>query len=1257
MTESFENGGSIPTGWEIETLAPNNAITFPTSTSYPVGYVAYNGTYLVRFNSYENGNGVIRLKRTTPISTIGSTNVNVNFAWLESSGFSTANDRVEVEWSLDGTTWTSAGTFPRYNANSGWKIRNQQLPFLTTGQATLYIAFKFTSEFGNDCYLDLAKVFRSNTSVCVNTSASYQTESGMTAYGWAVSSGGTITSGSGTSSITVLWSATGSHTVSVNYTNPSGCKGNTPTSMTVAVNPLPVPTISGPTSVCVHDTVIYRTQKNMASYLWTISSGGTIHGLTSDSLISVTWDTAGLPANRWVKVAYTNTNGCSGTTPVPYSVTVNPLPTPTISGPIALCRTTIGTYQTEQAMTGYSWTVSPGGVILAGLGTRTITVRWDSAGAKIVSVNYINLSGCDALAPTVLPITIHPLPVPSISGADSTCLNTTGNVYSTEAGMLNYIWNVSTGGVVTAGGTTASPSVTITWTTLGSHSVSVIYTNPLGCTAATATILPVLVSPVPAPQLFGPNIACAQSTGHIYSTQPGMAAYYWSVSPGGIITSPTDTSAILVSWNTIGNRYVTVNYTTPAGCTGTIPDTMAVIVQSRPSPTISGPASVCEATGGHIYSTEPMNTGYQWTLSGGGTIISGFGTNVITVTWDTAGARQVMVNYTSPSTGCNALTPTSYAVFVKPKPIPVITGPTPVCKGISGNTYTTQSGMLNYIWNVSSGNTTTSGGTPGSNFITVTWNVLDTQTVSVNYTALNGCTSQTAATYKVKVNPLPTPTIGGPDTVCVNTTGNIYGTQPGMFSYIWAVSAGGTITSGAGTDTITVTWTLAGARSVSVNYTDSNGCTAAAPVVYNVHVLTLPVPIITGPASACKGSAGNTYTTASGMTNYQWVISNGGTITAGGSDSVNFVTVTWDSAGAQTVSAGYTNATGCTSAPLSVYTVTVHPLPTPTISGESSACVDGGNYTYTTETGMTGYIWTTSSSGQIISGQGTPQVQVNWLATGSQWVGVNYTNATGCTAATASTYTVTVDGVPGQMGAVSGIDTICGVATGISYSANPIANVLAYNWTIPPGAIITSGAGTTTILVDYPETATSGNVTVTASNACGNGAPSVPLEVTVTQIPPAPAITLLGDMLQSNMNTGNQWFLNGSPIPGATGSTYLAVEEGDYWDHVSINGCSSDTSNHIYVLITGVENHQLESISLYPNPNDGTFTIRFSQGADESYEIIVVNQLGMKVTEKRLLVKQGNTEHQIDLRPLPIGVYTILISGETKRVVRKIIVK
>jgi hypothetical protein len=60
-----------------------------------------------------------------------------------------------------------------------------------------------------------------------------------------------------------------------------------------------------------------------------------------------------------------------------------------------------------------------------------------------------------------------------------------------------------------------------------------------------------------------------------------------------------------------------------------------------------------------------------------------------------------------------------------------------------------------------------------------------------------------------------------------------------MTGYTWTVT-GGSITSGAGTNSIVVTWGAVGAGVVSVNYTNGNQCTASSPATRNVTVSPLP---------------------------------------------------------------------------------------------------------------------------------------------------------------------------------------------------------------------------------------------------------------------------------------------------------------------------------------------------------------------------------------------------------------------------------
>lgn len=65
----------------------------------------------------------------------------------------------------------------------------------------------------------------------------------------------------------------------------------------------------------------------------------------------------------------------------------------------------------------------------------------------------------------------------------------------------------------------------------------------------------------------------------------------------------------------------------------------------------------------------------------------------------------------------------------------------------------------------------------------------------------------------------PTPSLTGNTTVCPNSSGNIYTTEPGRTNYDWDI-IGGTITAGGGSNdnTVTVTWTAAGMQQISVSY-------------------------------------------------------------------------------------------------------------------------------------------------------------------------------------------------------------------------------------------------------------------------------------------------------------------------------------------------------------------------------------------------------------------------------------------------------
>ncbi|PLX04326.1 MAG: hypothetical protein C0594_09290, partial [Marinilabiliales bacterium] len=167
-SEGFENGGSIPNCWSVETVTDSDSdaeITFEMSTSNPTGGSPDEGSYLVRFNSYSNDVGdELRLISQT-LNTTGNSNLEVHFAMFEDNGYSSNNETVTLQWSTDGSIWNTVDTYNRYNASGNdWSDKVSYLPIGAENQSTLYVGFLFYSDWGNDIYIDDVVIIEGNDS-------------------------------------------------------------------------------------------------------------------------------------------------------------------------------------------------------------------------------------------------------------------------------------------------------------------------------------------------------------------------------------------------------------------------------------------------------------------------------------------------------------------------------------------------------------------------------------------------------------------------------------------------------------------------------------------------------------------------------------------------------------------------------------------------------------------------------------------------------------------------------------------------------------------------------------------------------------------------------------------------------------------------------------------------------------------------------------------------------------------------------------
>jgi uncharacterized repeat protein (TIGR03803 family) len=275
-------------------------------------------------------------------------------------------------------------------------------------------------------------------------------------------------------------------------------------------------------------------------------------------------------------------------------------------------------------------------------------------------------------------------------------------------------------------------------------------------------------------------------------------------------------------------------------------------------------------------------------------------------------------------TGPNGKNPTFTQFFALENTPPILCG-SPVdvsCNGGSNGSVniTVYSGTapLTYSWNNSATTQNINGLTPGTYAVTVT----------------DAASNTVAGSWQVKMpDALIASTLVVSNIDCFGgNTGSVTVSAAGgnpPYNYSWSTIPGQTTQTASGL--------TAGTYLVTV--TDVKNCSAVSSVT-----LTQPsqwMPGLTGATSVCQNITGNTYFTESGMSNYQWVISNGGTATSGGTTSDPTITITWNTPGAQSVTVGYYTPAGCTNTnslmvevnPLLPVSISIAPSANPAVAG------------------------------------------------------------------------------------------------------------------------------------------------------------------------------------------------------------------------------------------------------------------------------------------------------------------------------------
>ncbi|MFM1746314.1 MAG: hypothetical protein RLZZ630_2251, partial [Bacteroidota bacterium] len=304
------------------------------------------------------------------------------------------------------------------------------------------------------------------------------------------------------------------------------------------------------------------------------------------------------------------------------------------------------------------------------------------------------------------------------------------------------------------------------------------------------------------------------------------------------------------------------------------------------------------------------------------------------------------------------------------------------------------------------------------------------------------------------------------------------------------VPTGFTITSGQGSSTISVSFTGMAVQSgirglLCALSTDacSSQVYSCANIDYQVAAPVTP-PSISGPTKVCPGdTAIYSIAAVARASSYNWTVPTGVYIISGQGGQVLAVAI---GAGFQGGVFSVVASNVCGNSNARTKTVGWNVLTgSMLISGPTSGLCNASGVAYTTTplTGASGYYWGVPAGSNLVSGQGTTGVVVNY---GGSFVSGNLTVTAQNGCGNGSMRSVSVKAAPGQPEPISGPLVLCANQL-YGYSVASVGGATAYNWTVPAGFQIQSGQGTKTLALQAgPNAASSLSISVNASNACGN---------------------------------------------------------------------------------------------------------------------------------------------------------------------------
>lgn len=295
-------------------------------------------------------------------------------------------------------------------------------------------------------------------------------------------------------------------------------------------------------------------------------------------------------------------------------------------------------------------------------------------------------------------------------------------------------------------------------------------------------------------------------------------------------------------------------------------------------------------------------------------------------------------------------------------------------------------------------------------------------------------------------------------------------------------------------------------------------------------------------------------------------------------------------------------------------------------------------------------------------GQGTTYVQsFSWTApaagtgTVSVWAALNAVNndLTNSTADKWNTNHISLTEIitpaapPVAAFSISPNDTVC-AGTALTFTDQTSNTPTSWSWTF-------TGANTPTSTSQNPSNIiynVAGSYTVKLTATNGSGSDTETHVIKVNALPSATVTVAGANLSVPNTFASYQWYRNAALISGATNNTYTATSNGLYFVKVTnASGCAknSDTANITTLSVGTIGNSK--NLSLYPNPNEGSFTLSGLTGTNENAATIEISDVTGKIIKtEKLQLNNGAFEQLVKLdNSLSKGFYILKFSTANQR--------